>query len=308
MASLRNPWGGFMPGEQSGSTEGMDLNLGGPVDPMAQGPVDWGQIQTAGAGPAVPPNSPPQPVPTAPTPPPSSIHPLSQPGVAADLQDEFAAYRKLDSKANATDVDLYNNDDFQRWLSTGEAPNRQNSNQAPQSDVMSELRGLFRDGQPNQEIINRRTEGARENLDRFSKSRNATNRAALASRGLIGDGPEQSAQNRVEEDIADRYSGAVSQIYADELGRGDDRMMEALRLAAGIEQGGLDRQLSEKLGLGNLALGNYRAQTDYDLGLGNLGLGRDRLAADIQSGGVDQLLALLQLLTQGARQSAEGYY
>lgn len=237
-----------------------------------------------------------------------SIH---DPGVADGMQDEFAAYRKLDSNANASDADLYSNDDFQNWLATGQGPAKgqaQSQGQtASQSDIMSELRGFFQGGQPNQEIINRRTEGARENLERFSKSRNATNRAALANRGLIGDGPELTAQNRVEEDLADRYSGAVSQIYADELGRGDDRMMEALRLAAGIEQGGLDRQLSETLGLGNLALGNYRAQSDYDLGLGNLGLGQDQLAADIQSGGIDQLLTILQLLTQGAGQSAEGY-
>lgn len=246
-----------------------------------------------------------QPVPTQP------VSPLSQPGVADGLQDEFAAYRKLDSNANASDADLYNNDDFQSWLSTGQAPQKsqeQPSGQSQSSDIMSQLQGFFQGGQPNQEIINRRTEGARENLERFGKSRNATNRAALANRGLIGDGPEQTAQNRVEEDIADRYSGAVSQIYADELGRGDDRMLESLRLAAGLESGNKDRQLSETLGLGNLALGNYRAQTDYDLGLGNLGLGQDQLAADIQSGGIDQLLTILQLLTQGAGQSAEGYY
>lgn len=291
-----------LPGMES--TENFDFSqpLYQPQASPAQ-PVFNPQIQAPTQEPILPPT------PTAP------VHPLSQPGVADDMQDEFAAYRKLDSNANASDLDLYNNDDFQSWMATGKAPQGQTSPQAsqqqqaaPQTDMLSQLRGFFQGGLPNQEIINRRTEGARENLDRFAKSRNATNRAALADRGLIGDGPEMTAQNRVEEDIADRYSQATSQIYADELGRGDDRMMEALRLATGIEQGGLDRQLSETLGLGNLALGNYRAQTDYDLGLGQLGLGQDQLAADISSGGIDQLIAILDLLSRGAGQSAEGYY
>jgi hypothetical protein len=254
-----------------------------------------------------------QPAPAMPQQPPVQQAPQQPAGPDYDaLQPKFAEFRALDSRANNSDADLYKHEDFQNWLNGGQMPNvpqagPQAGPQAPQTDIMSQLQGFFQGGQPNQDIINRRTEGARENLNRFAKSRTATNQAALANRGLIGDGPEQTAQNRVEEDLADRYSQATSQIYADESGRADDRMLEALRMAAGIETSGLDRDLSRTLGLGNLAVQNDRNQNDYSLGMGGLGLDRDRLGWDIQSGGTDQLLTLLQLMMSGANTSADGY-
>lgn len=192
------------------------------------------------------------------------------------------------------------------------------------SDLMSTLKGLFPGGLFNQDTVSRRTENAREDLARQSKSRNATNRAALASRGLIGDGPEQTAQNRAESDIADQYSNAVSGIYADESDNADQRMMQALQLAAGLsseeaklivdqfraqtERSGMEGSLAlgnrnagidEMLGLGNLALGNTRASNDYNLGKGQLDLGWNN--ADIE-----EWLATQGLKLQGANISSRG--
>ena len=198
--------------------------------------------------------------------------------------------------------------------------------------MMEELKKLFPDGAYNEEIVNRRTENAQENLRRFNKGRMDNNRAQLAERGLLGSGPEaQEAFNR-EADIGAQYANAASGIYADESRAADSRMMQALQTAAGLSaqeaqilvdqfRATSDRDLGfanldlghrragieETLGLGNLALGNMNAVNNYNLGVGRLGLDRDRLGYDIQSGDIGQWIDLLDLWLRGAGTSAGGY-
>jgi hypothetical protein len=192
-------------------------------------------------------------------------------------------------------------------------------------EVMAQLRGLFPDGAYNEDIVNRRTEMARENLQRHNKSRMATNRAALADRGLIGSGPEQTEAFNREENIADSYSQAASGIFADESENADNRMMQALQIAAGLtseearlivdqfraqterDLGHGKLALDDKLGSGNLALGNMRAVNDYNMGLANYGLGRDRLLYDMEQGDLGAMLQILQMYMGGAQGSAGGF-
>jgi len=167
----------------------------------------------------------------------------------------------------------------------------------------------------NEDIVNRRTEIAREGLERQRKSRDASNRGRLAARGILGEGtvsgPELTSVERLESDIADRFQNAFSGIFADESRASDNRLTQALqqtgqltsqesRLAldsfrafqnAQLGLGGLDLgqqqidlnellgmqglRLQETLGLGNLALGNLGQENAFNLGLARFGLDRD---------------------------------
>jgi hypothetical protein len=183
-------------------------------------------------------------------------------------------------------------------------------------EIWERLKSIFESGgEFNQGIVNRRSENAATALRRDAKSRTANNEAYLASRGLIGSGPQATAQNNVTQDIADRYANEVSNIYADEGRAADDRMMSALGLATGMNSDAADRALGYyragndfTLGQGQLALGSTRAANDYNLGLGDFGLRREELAHSIESGDVDQLIELLKLYMSGAQTSAGGHY
>jgi hypothetical protein len=190
------------------------------------------------------------------------------------------------------------------------------------SKLKGSLEGLFPGGAFNQDIVNRRTESAREDLERFRKSRLASSRAELADRGLIGDGPEATGLMGIEDDIADRYIGASRDIYADESENADQRMMQALSLATGMStadaQNAIDlfRAQTERTGVGNqftlgqgrLALDNSLGQQGYNLDLARFGLDRDRTLWDMENGSIDQFIAMLQMLMNGAQTSAGGYF
>lgn len=163
------------------------------------------------------------------------------------------------------------------------------------------LKGIGTDGQLNQDVVNRRLDGVRDTLNQNKRSTIATNQAALAARGLIGDGPEMTARNSVDSRTNELFNNAYNNIYAEEAGNADQRQMDALRTAAGLSQGkdatdlgwfnantardlgygNLD--LDRLLGTGNLALGNLNAMNNYNLGIGDL-----QLRAGIAEMGFDQ--------------------
>lgn len=198
------------------------------------------------------------------------------------------------------------------------SPNQVSSSPGMDPDLVAALKGLFPGGGFNQDIVNRRTDSARDQLNRYRQSQTASNRASLANRGLIGSGPEITAQNRLETDIADRFSNALNDIYANESSNADARMMQALGLFGGLgtDQArlGLDRELGlgrldldRMLGTGGLALQNLGLANDYNINLGRLGLDRDRLQYEIENGNIDQLIQLITQLLAGANSSAGGY-
>lgn len=165
-------------------------------------------------------------------------------------------------------------------------------------DIGNELKKLFPNGLYNQDLVTNRVSSVSDQLERGRKSRLATNRAALAERGLLGSGPEATAMNRMDEDLYDTFAGSVRDIHGDESAKADQRMMQALSTAAGLtsEQARLviDKYKAEnenkfnegqlKLGQGRLQLddklGSGRLDLDTLLGKGNLALGNRRLSID----------------------------
>jgi hypothetical protein len=162
------------------------------------------------------------------------------------------------------------------------------SSSSPQDidSIMAQLQKLFPDGAYNEDIVNRRTESARENMERFRKSRMANTRAQLADRGLIGDGPEATGIMNIESDMADDYQRAASDIFANESENADQRMIQALTVAAGLSTDEakliIERFRAENdanYQTGQLALGNKTADNNFTLGQGNLALGNSAFLA-----------------------------
>lgn len=179
---------------------------------------------------------------------------------------------------------------------------------------MNSLRGLFPGGMFNQDIVNRRTDSARADIERARKSFGANNAAALAERGLIGSGPEQTAQNSLDERMYDQYLQQSSDIYANESENADQRMMQALQIAAGMSaeeaKNAVDwfrAQNDFTLGQGGLALGNLNAVNDYNLGMANYGLNRDKLGYDLSNQDLQRYIDLIKMWQSGSNQSAGGY-
>lgn len=203
----------------------------------------------------------------------------------------------------------------------------------PKSDeIYSYLKGLFPGGGFNQDVVNRRLDSVRGNLDASRKSSQKNNEAYLADRGLIGDGPQATANENLESRLFGQFGSAYNDIYATESENADKRMISALQAATGMSvseasqaidqfRANTERDLgfgnlalgnknadnSYALGQGNLALGNLNATNNYNLGAGNLSLNRDQLSHLIEQGDTDSMLEYLKILLGGAGQSANGY-
>ena len=220
----------------------------------------------------------------------------------------------------------YNTINPESWFASSPSPLASRDSSSLDS-LKKTLQGLYDSGGGfNQDIVNRRTENARENLHRQRKSTLANDQAAMAERGLIGSGPEKTGMENLDSRIADQYANAVSGIYANESSAADQRMMDALRMSAGLSDsdasqliqsymaqtsralglGNLDSQ--NTLGLGSLALGNMNGVNNYNLGLGELGLKRDVALNNADNSQLEQVLQLLQQLMGGAGQSQQGFY
>lgn len=200
------------------------------------------------------------------------------------------------------------------------------------AQIKAALSGMFTGGGFNQELVDRRVSNVRDEANRNRQSTMASNRATLASRGLVGDGPDQSAQNRLDERLFGLQNSAINDIYAEESGNADERMLGSLSTAAGMSadearnlvdrfRANTDRDLgfgqldlgrgqldlNRVLGQGNLALGNLNANNNFALGRGQLDLGQQQLQQAIDSGNMDDIIRVLELYLRGADQSADGF-
>lgn len=204
-------------------------------------------------------------------------------------------------------------------------------------DMMGQLKKLFPDGMFNQDLVTRRVSNASDSLQRQQKSQLANNQAYLADRGLIGSGPEAGAYTNMSDRLNQNFNQSVNDIYADESGKADNRMMQALQMATGLSvsqaQMVIDRfraNTEHDLGFGNLdarnreadmnyGLGMFNANNNFTLGQGNLALGNvnsqnqnnqfyDALQHSIESGNTDQLIELIKIMMGGADTSAGGHY
>lgn len=194
------------------------------------------------------------------------------------------------------------------------------------------LKDFATNGAMNTGRLDQRVDVARDRLNRQRKSQTATNNAALANRGLIGDGPQATAMGNLETRLGEEFAGAYQDIHADESRLADQRTAQALSLASGMSiadaQNAIDLfranterdlgfgqldlgwgrlGLDDKLGTGRLAIDNMNGVNNYNLGLGQLGLNRDQLAYAIESGDTDQLIKILEQIAEAARTGAGGY-
>lgn len=198
--------------------------------------------------------------------------------------------------------------------------------------LRSMLKQLGMDGRMNQDILNRRVSNAADVLNANRKSQLRTNEAALASRGLIGDGPQKTANENLESRLGQSFNDAVNEIYANEGENADARMMQALSLASGLDIADANRLvdwfraqterdssegqlglgwgrlgLDSMLGQGQLALGNMNGVNNFNLGLAQLGLDRDKFLAGLDQQDYDRLQELINQLTRAGAISAGGY-
>ena len=182
--------------------------------------------------------------------------------------------------------------EYQAWLAAGGAgaPGSSASGGsasggpvAPQGGMQSLYdaigRLLGQGGGLNDDILNRRVESARETLERQRNAELDTMRGQLSSRGLLGQGAEYEGTGRVNEGIADKFSGAVRDIYADESARSDERLLRTMSIAAGLSADDADRlvdwfnaQTGREVGLGQIAATRERTGVERELGLGELGI------------------------------------
>lgn len=185
-------------------------------------------------------------------------------------------------------------------------------------NIRDVLGGLFPGGAFNNDVYTKRVSNASDTINRFKKSQLATDKAALAERGLLGSGPEQTAYGRLGENIAGIFGNAVTGIEADEAARADERMIRALELATGMteeearnaiaqynaETGRIGTEGNLELGRGRLNLDTLLGNNQYTLGLGNLALGnltagnsynlgRDTLANNAENQRIQHIIDLL---------------
>lgn len=143
-------------------------------------------------------------------------------------------------------------------------------------------------GDYNSGILNRRVESAREDMNRARSSQSDLMKAQLAERGLLGSGAEITGISGLEEQLGDRYSGTVRDIYADESARSDDRLLKTMSIAAGLSEQDADRivdwfnaQTSRSVGEGQVAATNRRTDADLQAELSDQALRRDLGFADL---------------------------
>lgn len=200
------------------------------------------------------------------------------------------------------------------------------------TDIWAMLSKLINEGgNLNNDILTRRVGRARDDMNAARTSSTDTYRAMLADRGLLGSGGEVGAASKLEQELAKTFGGQEQDIIADEAGRADNRMMQALSLATGMSMddarnsierynaditrelglgninlgyGQLD--LNRTLGLGNLALGNANMNQDWNKFMATFGLDREKFANEISNGRFDQLARLIDFALRGATISGTG--
>jgi hypothetical protein len=109
-------------------------------------------------------------------------------------------------------------------------------------------------------------ETARSPLDVLRQSQLAEGRAAMAGRGLLGQGPEVEYGERLEQRLAPMYTQAAQQIQLDEANRSEERYrtaMEALSQQATFQRASADERYNQANQLRtSLALDSANRQDD----------------------------------------------
>jgi len=136
---------------------------------------------------------------------------------------------------------------------------------------------LDKGGAYNNDILTRRVESARDDMNRARASQSEQLRGQLSERGLLGQGPEMTALAGLEEQLGSTYGGQVRDIYADESARSDARLLQTMGIAAGLSGDDAQRlvdwfnaQTGRDVGMGNVANDAQRNAITRELGQGDL--------------------------------------
>jgi len=163
--------------------------------------------------------------------------------------------------------------------------------QAPQGGMQSLYdvigRMLDKSGDYNKDILQRRVESAREQMNSARSSQSDLLRGQLSQRGLLGQGPETTAMTGLEEQLSNIYGGQVRDIYADESARSDQRLLQTMGIAAGLSGDDAQRlvdwfnaQTGRDVGMGQIAATNRKTDAEAAADAGRLGLGYSQLDLD----------------------------
>ena len=179
-------------------------------------------------------------------------------------------------------------------------------------------------------------ESARAPLDILRQSQLAQGQAALASRNLLGQGPEIDYMQRVEAGLAPMYAQAAQQIELAEREAADQRYREALQLGQQMAVEGAARRedrLADAMSLAtgmsewqsqnvldtartttdrqqmmaDIALRSLDQNIEWNTFLAEFGLKRDQALEAIQTGRLNQLLPLLEMYMKATLEARLGY-
>jgi hypothetical protein len=157
-------------------------------------------------------------------------------------------------------------------------------------------------------------ESARSPLDIMRRAQMSQGRAELARRGMVGGGAEREYGERLEERLAPQYTAAAQQIEMRERDREEQRLSNAMGLAAGMSQEQSRNLLNTARTVGerqqmlsNIALSALDRNMEWNKFLAEFGLDRAKVMEQISQGRLDALLPLLQQYLGAAQQAAGGF-
>lgn len=188
------------------------------------------------------------------------------------------------------------------------------------NDVNNALMGIILNGGklPNDQVASR-YESARELLDKGRRTMINDMRGDLASRNLLSEpgipqGAEIGGIQRVTEKLAPEFSRTLRDIYSDESAKADTRVMTALQMASGLSSdqaknflAGIGEGTARQTALADLALRELQTNMAWNQFLAQFGLDRDKALYEIQNGGIDQLMPILQAFLQLGGMANGGY-
>jgi hypothetical protein len=178
---------------------------------------------------------------------------------------------------------------------------------------------IERGGELPADQVARRYESARELLDKGRRTMVNDLRGDLGSRNLLSEpgipqGAEIGGLSRITDKLAPEFSRALRDIYADESAKSDARMMTALQMATGFSTdqarnllAGIGEGTARQTALADLALRELQTNMAWNQFLAQFGLERDKVMYEIQNGGIENLLPLLQSFIQLGGLSNAGY-
>jgi hypothetical protein len=135
-------------------------------------------------------------------------------------------------------------------------------------------------GDLNQDIVNRRVDGARDVLNKQRSSARDTLGASLAERGQLGSGAGESGEVRLDTALNDEFAMEVNDIFANEGENADKRLMSALGFGSAMETADKDRKVDQY----NADTTRLNSDRDYDLGKGDLDVRRRSVDNDFDLG------------------------